>query len=54
MMRMVDYYLQRKQIKVAVSWDGKKSMVTRGYDVVEDKKESFVRNDDLKAWSAFR
>ena len=43
---MVDY-LNVNEVTVAVSWDGNKSIVTRGYDVVEDKKEVLLKVNDL-------
>lgn len=40
-------YLNEKNIGVAISWDGKNSMQTRGFDVVKEKEELLLAIDNL-------
>lgn len=40
-------WLNEAGIKVAVSWDGKQSVITRGYDVVADKHDVLLKIDTL-------
>lgn len=40
-------WLNENEVDVAVSWDGSKSVVTRGYDVVSDKREVLLKVKEL-------
>lgn len=40
-------WFNQNNVDVAVSWDGRKSMVTRGYDVVADKREVLLKVKNL-------